>query len=89
MTSDQVVQIIRDSLMAAFWLSLPVLAVGFVAGIVVSLGQVLTSIQDTAVSTIPRLLAFLAAILLLLPWMVNRSMTYAAGLLGHLDRYAN
>ena len=88
MTSDQVVQIVRDSLMAAFWLSLPVLAVGFVAGIVVSLGQVLTSIQDTAVSTIPRLLAFLLAILLLLPWMVNRSMSYAVSLLGHLERYA-
>jgi flagellar biosynthesis protein FliQ len=88
MNSDQVVQIVRDTLMAAFWLSLPVLAVGFVAGILVSLGQVLTSIQDTAVSTIPRLLAFLVAILLLMPWMVNRSMSYAASLLGHLDRYA-
>ncbi len=88
MNSAQVVQILRDALMAAFWLSLPLLAVGFVAGILISLLQVLTSIQDTAFSTVPRLVIYLFAILAVLPWMVNRSMTYTIDLIAHLGRYA-
>jgi flagellar biosynthetic protein FliQ len=88
MTSGQVVDVLREALMAAFWLSLPLLAVGFIAGIVMSLAQVLTSIQDTAFSTVPRLLVYLAAIVILLPWLVNRSMAYTTDLLAHLSRYA-
>ena len=88
MNPDQAVQIVRDSLMAAFWLSAPLLAIGFASGIVISLFQVLTSLQDNSVSTIPRLLVYLFAIIALLPWMVSHSIAYTTGVLGHLDRYA-
>jgi flagellar biosynthetic protein FliQ len=88
MTPDAVVQILREALMAAFWLAVPVLAIGFVASIAVSLVQIATSMQDNAFSTIPRLAAFLVAILLLLPWMLQRSMSYTASILGNLGRYA-
>ncbi len=88
MTPDSVVQILRDTLMAAFWLAAPLLAIGFMAGIVVSLVQIATSMQDTAFSTVPRLIAFLAGILILLPWMLQRTITYAASIFGDLGRYA-
>jgi flagellar biosynthetic protein FliQ len=88
MTPDTVVQILRQTLMTAFWLAAPLLAVGFIAGIVVSLVQIATSMQDNAFSTVPRLIAFLTAILLLLPWMLQRSMAYAISILGDLGRYA-
>ncbi len=88
MTPDTVVQILRQTLMTAFWLAAPLLAVGFIAGIVVSLVQIATSMQDNAFSTVPRLIAFLTAILLLLPWMLQRSMSYAVSILGDLSRYA-
>jgi flagellar biosynthetic protein FliQ len=88
MTPDTVVQILRQTLMTAFWLAAPLLAVGFVTGIVVSLVQIATSMQDNAFSTVPRLIAFLTAILLLLPWMLQRSMAYAISILGDLGRYA-
>jgi flagellar biosynthetic protein FliQ len=88
MTPETVVQIIRQALMTAFWLSAPLLAIGFIAGIVISLVQITTSMQDNAFSTIPRLIAFLAGLLLLMPWMLQRMMSYTAGLLGDLGRYA-
>ena len=88
MTPDSVVQIIRDALMVTFWLSAPLLAIGFVAGIVVSLVQIATSMQDNAFSTIPRLVVFLVGFVLLLPWMLQKSMAYTASLLGNLSRYA-
>ena len=88
MTPDSTVQIIRETLMIAFWLAAPLLAIGFVAGIAVSLVQIATSMQDTAFNTVPRLIAFLAGILLLLPWMMQKSITYAAAIFGDLGRYA-
>ena len=58
MTPEIAVEIFRHTLLETFWLALPLLAIGFVAGIAVSLVQVLTSIQDTAFSAVPRLAAF-------------------------------
>jgi flagellar biosynthetic protein FliQ len=53
-----------------------------------SLLQIITSIQDSSFSTVPRLLAFLAGIILLLPWMVMKMMAYTTGILGDLPRFA-
>ena len=88
MTPESVVEIMRQALMTTFWLAAPLLAIGFIAGIAISIVQIATSIQDNAVSSIPRLTAFLAAILLLLPWMLQKMMAYAAAILGNLGRYA-
>ena len=51
MTTDAVVEILRHALLAAFWIAAPLLAVGFAAGILISLAQIVTSIQDTGFST--------------------------------------
>ena len=88
MTPDTVVQIVRQTLLTTFWLVAPILLIGFVTGIVVSLVQIATSMQDNAFSTVPRLVAFLAGFLLLLPWMMSRIMSYTTGILGDLTRYA-
>jgi flagellar biosynthetic protein FliQ len=88
MTPDSAVQIIRETLMATFWLSAPLLAIGLVAGVLMSLLQIVTSIQDSAFSTVPRLLAFLGGIMLLLPWMLMKMMAYTTSLFGDLSRYA-
>jgi flagellar biosynthetic protein FliQ len=88
MSSDFVVHIVRDALMMAFWLAAPVLVVGFVAGIVMSLLQIVTSIQDSAFNTVPRLAAVLAALILAMPWMLQKASAYAASILGNLSRYA-
>jgi flagellar biosynthetic protein FliQ len=89
MTPDSAVDIIRD----AFWMTLfvggPILLIGFVGGVLVSILQILTSMQDPAFNTVPRLLIFLAASMLLLPWMAERLMAYTAGILGSLERYAS
>ena len=68
---------------------LPLLAIGFVAGIVISLAQIVTSIQDTAFGTIPRLVVFVVGMLLLMPWMVQRMTSYTTALLGDFGRYAH
>src|SRR5579863_5329555 len=88
MTPDLAIQLVRDALMTAFWLGVPVLTVGFAAAIVVSLAQILTSIQDSIFSTVPRLAAVLAALIFTMPWMVQKALAYTIHLFGDLSRYA-
>jgi flagellar biosynthetic protein FliQ len=87
MTPESVIQMVRDALITALWLSAPLLAVGFVAGIAVSFVQILTSIQDSAFNAIPRLVAFLAAFVLAMPWMLQKMTVYMVGIFGNLGAY--
>jgi flagellar biosynthetic protein FliQ len=89
MTSGMVVDLMRQAFVTVFWLALPVLAVGFVIGIVMSLTQILTSIQDASFSTVPRLTAFLVALVLAMPWMLGKLMGYTTELFGNLGRFAH
>ena len=89
MTPEAVIQLVRHALITALWLSAPLLAVGFIAGIVVSFVQILTSIQDSAFNAIPRLLAFLTAFVLAMPWMLQKMTVYMVDTLGNLGRYGN
>jgi flagellar biosynthetic protein FliQ len=88
MTPEFVVQIMRQALMMTLWLGAPLLIIGFLAGIAVSLIQIVTSIQDTGFSTVPRLVAFLFGIVLLMPWMLQKMTGYTVGILSDLGRYA-
>ncbi len=88
MTPELAVQVVRDALLTAFWLSLPILAIGFVVGIAMNIVQVATSMQDSAFSTVPRLATFLAAFLLLGAWMLRQIATYTITLFSDLSRYA-
>jgi flagellar biosynthetic protein FliQ len=87
MTPDSVAHVVRDALMMCFWLAAPLLMVAFAAGIVVSLVQIVTSIQDSAFNAVPRLAAVLVATILALPWMLHKATAYAASILGNLSRY--
>ena len=89
MTSTFAVDLIRQAFLTTFWLSLPLLVVGFVVGIAISMIQIVTSLQDASFSTVPRLGAFLGALLLFLPWMLARLIAYTSALLGDLGRYAH
>jgi flagellar biosynthetic protein FliQ len=89
MTPQAASELIRQALMTALWLSLPILAVGFVAGILISLVQIVTSIQDPGFGSVPRLAAFLGALILFLPWILLKLMAYTITLFGDLSRYAN
>jgi flagellar biosynthesis protein FliQ len=89
MTTAAAVDLMRNAFMTTFWISLPVLAVAFVAGIIMSLIQVLTSIQDSSFSAVPRLTVFLGTLVLAMPWMLAKLISYTATLLGDLGRFTH
>jgi flagellar biosynthesis protein FliQ len=88
MTSQFVIHMVGQALMAAFWICAPLLVISFVLSVVINLIQIATSMQDSVFSTVPRLLACLGGFLLLMPWMFHRAIAYAASIFGDLARYA-
>lgn len=88
MTPEAAVQLLKQCLIMTAWLCAPLLLLAFIVGVIINLIQIVTSLQDSAFSTIPRLAAFLIGFLLLLPWMTNRLMSYTVALFGDLARHA-
>ena len=89
MTNSATVDLLRNMFLMTFWLSVPALAVGFVVGILVSLAQILTSIQDSSFATVPRLTVFLGALVLAMPWMLTKMIAYTSTLFGDFGRFAH
>jgi len=87
MPTDLTVELARRTLEAAVWLAAPLLLVATVVSLVINLGQVLTSLQDTTLSTVPRLAAVAVALFLLLPWMVRRMGLFTVSLFGDFRPY--
>jgi len=81
MGPQQVVEIMRHTLETALWMGAPLLIVATFVGLLINVVQVLTSLQETTISTVPRLFAVAAATLLLLPWMTRRLEAFTMQLL--------
>jgi len=80
MSSDQVVSLIRQTLEAAFWVAAPILIAATFVSLIINLGQVMTSIQDVTVMTVPRLAAVGAIIFFLTPWMLQHLVAFTESL---------
>jgi flagellar biosynthetic protein FliQ len=76
MDTDQVVTLFRHTLQMALLMGAPLLLIAVFVSLLVNVAQVLTSLQDQTLSTVPRLAAMAAAILLFFPWMLRRLMFF-------------
>ena len=81
MGTDQVITLARAMLIEVAVLIAPLLLVTVAVSFVVNVVQVLTSLQDQALSSVPRLLATGAALFMLMPWMWRHLELYTLRLL--------
>ena len=87
MFAQTAVTLARQTLEATLWLSAPILLVAILVGVTVSILQVMTSIQDATISSVPRLAAVGLVIFALMPWLLRRLVAFAAQLLGDFHPY--
>lgn len=76
MGADQIVALLRHTIETAVWMGGPLLIAAVVVGLLINVMQVLTSLQDMTVATVPRLAAVAAAVLVLMPWMTRRIVMF-------------
>jgi len=76
-SKDWIVELVREVLMLTLQVGGPILIFGVIIGLVVSLFQSLTSIQDQTLSFVPKIIGMVVVSLLLLPWMVGQLVAFA------------
>ncbi len=88
MSQDLILKLAKDTLQITLMISGPMLVVSLVVGILISIAQVVTSIQDMTLSYVPRIIAVFVAFLITFPWIMNIMLAFTAQLFGHLERFA-
>ena len=81
MTQQIVVFLARRTLTTGLMVVGPLLLAGLVVGVVVAVFQAVTSIREMTLTIVPKVLAVVAMILWLLPWMLNVIVSYTANML--------
>ncbi len=87
MTPDMVTELLRQLMREALILSAPLLIATIVLSFVLSLFQTLTSLQEQSLTSVPRLGAVAALLLVGMPWFLGRMASYTRLLLVDLHRY--
>jgi flagellar biosynthesis protein FliQ len=80
MNQDTVINIATQAMMLSLKIAGPVLLLGLIIGLLVSIFQAVTSIQEQSLSFIPKIVGVAVLIVVLGPWMLNQLVTYAQNL---------
>ena len=84
MSDALVVGIIRQAIEVAAIVTLPMLAAGLLAGVLVSIFQTVTSIQDNVLAFLPRAIAIFVVFALTFPWQLRMLGSFAENLIRRL-----
>jgi flagellar biosynthetic protein FliQ len=86
-TDGEAVRLGREALITVLAVAGPVLGLGLITGLVVSIVQAVTQIQEQTLSFVPKILAALVAIAIFGPWMLHKLVDYAVTLLSAMPQY--
>jgi flagellar biosynthetic protein FliQ len=83
----QIIDLAKATLLTALLLAAPALLIGLLVGLAVSLFQTVTSLQEQTLAIVPKMLAIIATLVLLLPWLLGTLREFARGLFASLAHY--
>ncbi len=80
MDLEQATTIVRQTLLLALTIASPMLLIGLVVGVLISLLQTITQIQEQTLTFVPKIAAMIGAAVVLGPWIGQQLMAYAAAM---------
>jgi flagellar biosynthetic protein FliQ len=83
-----VIKLFSETFMLTLKLSVPILMLGMFIGILISIFQTATSIQEQTLTFIPKLIITALALIGLSPWMLQQIMLFTMNLMGNLEKFA-
>lgn len=78
------VQLLRGGVLQTLLISAPLLLVGMIVGLIISIFQATTSIQEQTLSFVPKIAAILGTLVLLGPWIMASMMQFTLRLFGRI-----
>ena len=80
---EQAIDLGREAVMMMLVISGPILVLGLLVGLIVSLFQAVTQLHEQTLVFVPKIIAMAAAAVLLMPWMARRMIEYSTELFGN------
>jgi flagellar biosynthesis protein FliQ len=87
MSVDFIVGIMAETIRVTLMISAPVLLVGLVVGVVISLFQAVTQVQEMTLVFVPKIVACLVVLVAALPWMINLLVSFTHQLYTNIPNY--
>ncbi len=88
MTSEFVVSFAQEAFKITMMVSAPMLIMGLIAGVAVSIFQAVTSINEMTLTFIPKIVAVFVSLLIFFPWMLKIMINFTEKVLINLPLYA-
>ena len=85
MNPETVMSIARETLLTAMLLAAPPLGIGILVGLIISIFQAVTQIQEQTLTFVPKIFAIFIALLVFGPWMLNLITEFAVNILANLN----
>lgn len=87
MRPDLALQLLADVLWNGLLISAPLLAVTLVVGLLISVVQVVTQVQDASLTYIPKIIASVVVLVVCGPWMLKRLVAFSVTLISNIPSY--
>ncbi|WP_026893837.1 flagellar biosynthesis protein FliQ [Clostridiisalibacter paucivorans] len=87
MEQGDIVKLAHDAMKTVLMLSAPMLGFGLIVGLLVSIFQATTQIQEATLAFIPKILAVLLAFIIFGPWILNIIIDFAYNLFSNINLY--
>ena len=87
MPEEMILRLAKQTLETVLLVSAPMLGAGLVVGVLISIVQIITSIHDTALAFVPRIVVTFVIFLIVFPWMMNTMVSYTHTLLASFQPY--
>jgi flagellar biosynthetic protein FliQ len=87
MSPEALIEVARQAIKITLLVSLPILGIGLMVGVLVSLLQAATQIQEMTLTFVPKILSIFVGLLLLLPWIMNNLTGFFLEVVNNIPRY--
>ncbi len=87
MSEELILRLAKQTLETVLLVSAPMLGAGLIVGVIISVIQIVTSIHDTALAFVPRIVVTFVVFLVVFPWMMGTMVSYTHTLLSSFDVY--
>ncbi len=87
MTSDFALQLMAEMLWTAVLITAPILGFTLLVGLMVSILQVVTQIQEMSLTFIPKIITVVVVMVVFGPWMLKRLLQFSAGVISNIPMY--
>lgn len=87
LTDTFIVSVFREALWTVLLVSAPMLGAGLVVGLIISIFQATTQIQEQTMAFIPKIVTIFGVLVIFFPWMMRVINDFAAKIFGNLNQF--